>query len=106
MRTMKKVTSIAGVTPDEEAELRWLEEELLRRIEADFIKGQARAVQALAAGTISYKDVALAAAEESNLRAAPRPDRQTRGPARCQVDQSASARGVAAREAPAEAKAA
>ena len=50
------------MTPDEEAELRWLEEELLRRLEADYIKGQARA-----AATVSYEDMALAAAAGGNL---------------------------------------
>lgn len=41
---------------------RWLEEELLRRLEADFIKGQAHAV-----ATTTYEDVALAAAAGGNL---------------------------------------
>jgi hypothetical protein len=51
------------MTCEEEAELHWLEAELLRRVEADFVCKQARAV----AGA-NYENVALGAAAEGNLR--------------------------------------
>ena len=50
-----------GITIEEYAELRWLEEKLCLLVDADFIKGQAHAA------AISYKDLALAAAEQGDL---------------------------------------
>jgi hypothetical protein len=50
------------VTTEEEAELHWIEEELLHRLEDEYVRKQGRAV------AISYEHVALAAAAQGDLR--------------------------------------
>ena len=65
-RSFEASGSASGITVKECAELCWIAEKLHLLVDIDFIKGQAQAVQALAAGSLSYKDIALAAAEKGD----------------------------------------